>query len=383
MCFCVFPISLDHPHIIRFIDVYEDSHFLYVIMEKCPGGEVFEKLVKLRRFTESDVIDFCKQMFSAIEYIHSLNIIHRDIKAENFLYANDGSVKLIDFGLAVRLGGDNEILKEVVGSAHYIAPEMLDRRYSKPVDIWSAGVLIFLMLHGRYPFDAETDEGVMKKVKGGGIKWESPDFAPSRDISHFLHCLLERDPLRRPSASVVLTEPFLSGSKTTAMIEDPTASDSRILISAVVIEKLSESVILPARSRRKEQLVSDTESSRSAWIIELDQQYERGTFRGWRRSRRGDMSISAPTSPMNKQKVLGRQATKGLIQGGKGSDKNHSLFEASPGKSPDSKRSRSLPGSFKVSFDPNPPDLYIYTEGTSNLIKVPSRPNSPNNSRRL
>ena len=373
---------LDHPHIIRFIDVYEDNHFLYVIMEKCPGGEVFEKLVKLRRFTESDVIDFCKQMFSAIEYIHSLNIIHRDIKAENFLYAKDGSIKLIDFGLAVRLRNENEILKEVVGSAHYIAPEMLDRRYSKPVDIWSAGVLIFLMLYGRYPFDSETDEGVMRKVKIGGIQWESPHFTPSRDISHFLHCLLERDPTRRPSASSVLTEPFLCSGTRPAVVEDLTASNSRILVSEVVVEKLSESVILPARSRRKEQLVSDTETSRSAWILELEHQYERGTFRGWRRSRKGETSVSAPTSPMNKQKVLGRQGTKGLITGGSGSLKNDTDTDATPGKSPDSKRSRSLPGSFKVSFDPNPPDLFIYTEGTSSLIKVPSRPNSPTASRR-
>jgi len=351
-------------------------------MEKCPGGEVFEKLVKLRRFTESDVVDFCKQMFSAIEYIHSLNIIHRDIKAENFLYARDGSVKLIDFGLAVRLRSDSEILKEVVGSAHYIAPEMLDRRYSKPVDIWSAGILIFLMLYGRYPFDAETDEGVMKKVKIGGIKWEeSPDFAPSRDISHFLHCLLERDPSRRPSASSVLTEPFLSGSKTN-IIDDPTAS-TRVLVSEQVIEKLSTSVILPTRSRRKEQLGSDTERSRSARILELEHQYEIGTLRGWRRSRKGPISVSAPTSPMNKQKVMGRQATKGLIGNGSGSSiRNDNAADSSPGKSPDSKRSRSLPGSFKVSFDPNPPDLYIYTEGTSSLIKVPSRPNSPTASRR-
>ncbi len=344
---------------------------------------MFEKLVKLRRFTETDVVNFCKQMFSAIDYIHSVNIIHRDIKAENFLFAKDGTIKLIDFGLAVRLRHDNEVLKEVVGSAHYIAPEMLDRRYSKPVDIWSAGILIFLMLYGRYPFDSETDEGVMKKVKIGGIKWESPDFIPSRDISHLLQCLLERDPSRRPSAKGALTEPFLSRSGP-PIIEDLTASDSKILVSEAVIDKLSESIVLPARSRRKEQLVSDGESSRSAWILELDHQYERGMFRGWRRTRKGDMSVSAPTSPMNKQKVLGRQATKGLIQGGSGSgDRIDKGYDSSPTRSPDSKRSRSLPGSFKVSFDPNPPDLYIYTEGTSSLIKVPSRPNSPISSRRL
>jgi len=337
-------------------------------MEKCSGGEVFEKLVKLRRYTEADVIDFCRQMFSALEYIHSLNIIHRDIKAENFLYASDGSIKLIDFGLAIRLKNDTEFAREVVGSAHYLAPEMLDRRYSKPVDIWSAGVLVFLMLYGRYPFDAETDEGVIRRIKIGGIKWESPDFVPSQSISHFLNCLLERNPYKRPTASAVLTEPFLT-------ISGPNASDS-VLISEPVIERLSEKVLAPARSKRREMLSSATESTRSARILQLDNQFEKGNLRGWRKSR---CTVSAPTSPRNRKSVLGRQGTKGLIQGGIQRGVDSGVLTPNPRD----QRSRSLPGSFKVTFDPNPPDLFIYAEGTNNLVKIPSAANSPAASRRM
>jgi serine/threonine protein kinase len=306
-------------------------------------------------------------MFSAIEYIHSLNIIHRDIKAENFLYARDGSIKLIDFGLAIRLKHDSEFAREVVGSAHYLAPEMLDRRYSKPVDIWSAGVLVFLMLYGRYPFDAETDEGVIRRIKIGGIKWESPDFVPSPNISHFLHSLLERDASKRPTASSVLTEPFLT-------IGSP-ESGSKILVTAPIIDKISETVLKAARSKRREMLTSANESTRSARILQLDNEFERGTLRGWKKSR---LTISAPTSPRHRTSVLGRQSTRGLIQGGPGSTSYGTITPKA-----NDQRSKSLPGSFKVTFDPNPPDLFIYSEGTSNLVKIPSAANSPAASRRI
>ena len=171
--------SLNHKNIVTFIEVYEDKQFLYVIMEKCTGGEVFERLIKQRRFTEIELVDFCRQMFSAIEYIHSMNMIHRDIKAENFLYAEDGSIKLVDFGLAVKVKTDTGLLRDVVGSPHYIAPEMLERKYTYPVDMWSAGVLLYLMLYGRYPFDAETDDQIIRRIRAGGINWESPDCTPS------------------------------------------------------------------------------------------------------------------------------------------------------------------------------------------------------------
>lgn len=373
---------IDHPHIIKFIDVYEDAQFLYVIMEKCPGGEVFEKLVKQRRFTENDLIDFCKQVFSAIEYIHSLNIIHRDIKAENFLYASDGTIKLIDFGLAVKLKHGNEILKEIVGSAHYIAPEMLDRKYSKPIDIWSAGVLVYLMLYGRYPFDGQTDEIIMRKVKIGGIVWESPNFQSSQKVSDFLHSLLERDAVKRLSATGALADPFLASPPT----QEGAAS---IIVTAPVIDSICEHVVIPARTRRKEMLSSAREKSRSARIMDITEQFELGHFRGWRRSRHANnTSASAPTSPQVLKPSLGRQSTKGMGLLDDPSVEQPSVIEV-PEKpttppplplSPAQKRSKSLPhGSMKVKFDDNPPDLYLYKDGTAELKKIVSPYSSPRN----
>jgi serine/threonine protein kinase len=343
-------------------------------MEKCPGGEVFEKLIRLRRFTENDMIDFCKQVFSAIEYIHSLNIIHRDIKAENFLYAADGSIKLIDFGLAVKLKSDTDLFKEMVGSAHYIAPEMLDRKYSKPVDIWSAGVLVYLMLYGRYPFDGETDEIIMRRVKIGAIAWDSPNFTPSATVSNFLNILLERDPSKRIDATTALSDPFLSSPIT----KEGAVS---IIVTGPVIDFLSDNIVTPTKCKRKGMLLSAKEKTRSAKILDLEHQFELGHFRGWRRSRHAsETTVSAPTSPNTKfnKPVMGRQSTKGAgLLGGK---EVHAVM-SSP-TSPMQKRAKSLPpGALKVKFDSNPPDLFVYTEGVAEIKRIASPYSSPRRGR--
>ena len=98
--------SLSHENIVRFVDACRDSRFLYIVTEKCSGGEVFERLLLEKRLRESDVAAICVQVLQAVDYVHSQGIVHRDIKAENFLFAHDGTVKLIDFGLSARLRVD-------------------------------------------------------------------------------------------------------------------------------------------------------------------------------------------------------------------------------------------------------------------------------------
>ena len=214
---------LDHPNIVKYIGSYHDRSNLYIITEKCTGGEVFDRLLKVKRFSEQEVVSISTQALRAIAYIHSLNIIHRDIKAENFLYASDprmvlsshntsssSLIKLIDFGLAVRLKTDNEVLTSVVGSAHYLAPEMIRQQYSKSVDLWSAGVMIYLMLFGRYPFDGNNDDIIISKIRKSKIEWNINNIDISHQARSFLQGLLERDPSLRMTASQALCHPFLN-----------------------------------------------------------------------------------------------------------------------------------------------------------------------------
>ena len=183
---------------------------------------MFDRLLKLKRFSEQEVVSITTQALRAIAYIHSKNIIHRDIKAENFLYATSPgsvlgssnhastSIKLIDFGLAVRLKADNEVLTSVVGSAHYLAPEMIRQQYSKSVDLWSAGVMVYLMLFGRYPFDGNNDDIIISKIRKAKIEWNINNIDISNQARSFLQGLLERDPSLRLTATQALAHPFLA-----------------------------------------------------------------------------------------------------------------------------------------------------------------------------
>ena len=351
--------ALNHPNIIHFIDVYEDTQFLYVVMEKCSGGEVFQHVVKQKRLHESEVADLCRQMFSAIEYIHSLQIIHRDIKAENFLYTGDGRIKLIDFGLAIKAPGIKLPLSDVVGSPHYMAPEMIARKYSFPVDMWSAGVLMFLLIMGRYPFDDETDELIFRKITSATIVWTSdyPD-NPTRSARDFIQKLLERNPIHRLTPLEALNDPFLRH-KTTSEKTDV------ILVPEKVTERLGDLVVAPVHNRRKSLIQSELEKNRSHRLLNLDKEFEEGRYAGKRLSK-GSSSFSLPASPA--KSVPKRQATKGLL----GYQASTSTLESVTSViQPDQKRSRSLPGSH-VSFDSKPPDIFVYTEGSSSLMKIGS-----------
>jgi len=240
---------------VKYIGSYQDRANLYIITEKCTGGEVFDRLLKLKRFSEQEVVSIATQALRAIAYIHSKNIIHRDIKAENFLYSIDprtilGSsnhlgqvpqIKLIDFGLAVRLRSDNEVLTSVVGSAHYLAPEMIRQQYSKSVDIWSVGVLVYLMLFGRYPFDGNNDDIIISKIRKSKIEWNISDI--SNQARSFLQALLERDPSIRLTASQALAHPFLTCSIAVPVFEEKavlSSSSPQILESSSTGQPPSE-----------------------------------------------------------------------------------------------------------------------------------------------
>ena len=201
-------ISLKHENVVRYVDAMSDGRFLYLIMEKCSGGELFDKILSEKRIRENDSVLIFNQVLRAIEYIHELKIVHRDIKSENFLLSSNGLIKLIDFGLSVRLRSDSDRLSSIVGSAHYLAPEMLRQNYSKTIDIWSAGILLYLMLFGRYPYDG-TEEQILYS-----IRHKSPDFRCNwlspRSID-FLKCLLEKDCMKRLTATEAQQHPFITG----------------------------------------------------------------------------------------------------------------------------------------------------------------------------
>ena len=147
-------IQLDHPNIIKLYEYYEDEKKIYLIMELCTGGELFDTIIQNTengiQFTEKEAANIFKQMMSAINYCHKNGIVHRDLKPENLLLLNknkDSPIKVIDFGMSKRF--DNEkYMNEKVGTAYYISPEVLKGKYDEKCDIWSAGVILYIIICG-------------------------------------------------------------------------------------------------------------------------------------------------------------------------------------------------------------------------------------------
>ena len=164
-------IKLDHPNIIKLYEIFENEKYIYLIMELCTGGELFNKIIEKTEngeiFNEREAANYFRQIILAISYCHNKKIAHRDLKPENILLlSNDKNspIKLIDFGMSKFYKEKNE-MSEYVGTAYYISPEVLEGKYDSKCDIWSAGVILYLLLSGTLPFDGENEEEIFEKIK--------------------------------------------------------------------------------------------------------------------------------------------------------------------------------------------------------------------------
>lgn len=207
--------QMQHENIIRYYDFYEDFSFLYVVMELCKGGEVFAKIVELKRFSEKNAALIGQQMLKALDYIHKLHIAHRDIKAENFMLSDvsiHSNVKMIDFGMATKFKPD-QVLTELCGSPHYLSPELIGQKYNHLADVWAFGVLLYLLLYGHYPYDAKHPRDIMVKILTEPIKWQSKAKL-SKDAIKFLTGLLVHDINKRLTAEGALEHPWMKKGNT-------------------------------------------------------------------------------------------------------------------------------------------------------------------------
>ena len=161
--------KMDHPNIIKLYEVFESERSLYLIMEECKGGEIFDRIIEhiqnKKMYSEKDAAVIFQQVMSCIQYCHNQNICHRDIKPENILYLNPGSelnnrIKIIDFGLSQAA----DKLKTKVGTAYYVSPEILQGNYTYLCDIWSAGVILYILLSGDPPFNGPNDSAIYSKI---------------------------------------------------------------------------------------------------------------------------------------------------------------------------------------------------------------------------
>ncbi|THU50820.1 hypothetical protein C4D60_Mb06t24360 [Musa balbisiana] len=202
-----------HRNLVQFYDAYEDEDNVYIVMELCKGGELLERILSRGgKYSEEDAKAVIFQILSVISFCHLQGVVHRDLKPENFLFLTKdekSTLKAIDFGLS-DFAKPDERLNDIVGSAYYVAPEVLHRSYGTEADMWSIGVIAYILLCGSRPFWARTESGIFRAV----LK-EEPSFdeAPwpslSSQAKDFVKILLNKDFRKRMTAAQALCHPWL------------------------------------------------------------------------------------------------------------------------------------------------------------------------------
>lgn len=201
-----------HLNIVSLKDTYEDDNAVHLVMELCEGGELFDRIVSRGHYTERAAAAVTKTIVEVVQMCHKHGVMHRDLKPENFLFANmkeTAPLKAIDFGLSVFFKpGDR--FSEIVGSPYYMAPEVLRRNYGPEVDVWSAGVILYILLCGFPPFWAETEQGVAQAIIRSVIDFKRDPWPKVSDnAKDLVKKMLNPDPRQRLSAQEVLDHPWL------------------------------------------------------------------------------------------------------------------------------------------------------------------------------
>jgi len=196
--------TVDHPNIIRYHETYSDFRYVHIVMELCTGGELFEKIVAEHKFNEQKAASLMRKILSSIKHLHEIGICHRDLKPENFLYATkseDPEIKLIDFGLSKRWGPDDVEMITIVGTPYYVAPEVLRGHYDNECDVWSMGVIMFILLCGYPPFEGDNNKEIFKRVLQQKLEFDPEDWTDiSAEAKDLITKMLEKEPAKRITA---------------------------------------------------------------------------------------------------------------------------------------------------------------------------------------
>lgn len=201
-----------HPGVVSLKDTFEDEKSVHLVMELCEGGELFERIKQRSRYTEREAALVCRTVASVLAYCHSKGVMHRDIKPENIFLVSKGSdvdVKVGDFGLCAFFHAGVRLQRRV-GSPFYIAPEVLNENYGPEADLWSLGVVLYIMLCGVPPFPGNTQEQIFERIKRGEVNMER---GPWKEISFEAKDLVTRllcaDPELRITAGQVKGHPWI------------------------------------------------------------------------------------------------------------------------------------------------------------------------------
>ena len=209
---------MDHPGVLKLFEFYSNKQNYSIVTELCPGGELFQQIIDRGPFDEKYSAFIMYQLFSAINYCHKMHIVHRDLKPENILIVDKDRngypiIKVCDFGTS-KIFQKGRAERKLVGSSYYIAPEVLSKHYNEKCDLWSCGVIMYILLSARPPFGGQDDEEIMERVSTGEYDLESPPFNKlSSNALDLIKKLLTMDYNERISAEQALNHLWFKANK--------------------------------------------------------------------------------------------------------------------------------------------------------------------------
>ena len=232
--------SLDHPNIVRAIETYDYMDKMYLVLELCDGGDLYKR----DPYTESEAKSIAYSLLDAVAYLHSKNITHRDLKYENIMFASPTSstVKIIDFGLSKKYGTD-ATMNETVGTIYTMAPEVLKReQYNEKCDIWSLGVLTFMLLSSSIPFYGKTKKDIVHKILSGTWSFHGKEWKriPNQQAKDCITQMLIQDYKERPSATQIMEHVWFHHNKQDDVHDEKNEydDDDMAIISTSVLDRV-------------------------------------------------------------------------------------------------------------------------------------------------
>lgn len=209
--------ELRHPHIICLYETFEEPKYYYLVTEEMHGGELFDRVVAKSYYNEKEARDTVKILLEALKYCHSKKVAHRDLKPENLLLqsaTNDTDLKLADFGFAKRCTGGEECLTTQCGTPGYVAPEILEGvPYGTKSDMWSIGVIVYILLGGYPPFIEQDQKTLFRKIRKGQYEFHEEYWGSvSKDAKALISSMLTVNPQKRVNAVQALNNKWITGS---------------------------------------------------------------------------------------------------------------------------------------------------------------------------
>ncbi|CAD8069532.1 unnamed protein product [Paramecium primaurelia] len=203
--------ELDHPNIVKLHELFQDAKNYYLVTEYLEGGELFQKITDMKHFTEKMAADIMKQILAGVVHCHEKKVVHRDLKPENILFESkkpNSNLKIIDFGTSRKMDSNQNLTKRL-GTPYYIAPEVLKRNYNEKCDVWSCGVILYIMLCGYPPFGGQ-DQEILQNIEIGKYEFDPEDWSKiSEDAKNLIKRMLTKEYQQRISAQEAYNDPWI------------------------------------------------------------------------------------------------------------------------------------------------------------------------------